>query len=251
MFAALLLVAALYGLSRESVQISRIEVFGTEAPLAEIATSAMQGSYLGVVPRTSTFFYPERRIRAAILERYGSIATVSLFRNKFDGLTIRATNRVPIARWCGPSYIPLTASSTTPSECYLFDDSGLLFATTSEVALVNSFSLYQALALPEAPVRGQTLRDATLLPAAFNFARQIAGLGSPVVAISVEVPQATLYLDSGTRIIYRLADENAAYTALVSGKHALTLADSSLDYVDLRFEGKMYLKRRGESETGQ
>lgn len=235
---------ALYGLSRESVQISRIDVFGTEAPLEEIARGAMQGSYLGIVPRTSTFFYPERRIRAAILERYGSIATVSLFRNKFDGLTIRVTNRVPIARWCGVTYAPRVASSTEGGECYLFDDSGLLFATSSEVALVNSFDLYHPLRDTAAAVRGQTLPAAALLPGAFSLAREIASLGSPVVAVVVESPQATLVLESGTRILYRLGDEDAAYTALLSGKKSLTLADGSLDYVDLRFDGKMYLKRK-------
>jgi cell division septal protein FtsQ len=251
----LLVLGALYGLQQPAVRINHVEVFGSTLPLEGIAREAMQGSYLGIVPRDSVFFYPERTIRERILSAYGDIATVSLFRNKLTGLTIRVTSRTPIARWC-PEGIEAVAGTTTPqpdeqTECYLFDDSGLLFATSSEVPLVNSFVVSVPLGKPELPVRGQVVPNAELLPGAFTFARQLSGLGSPVRTILIEVPQATLMLENGTRLLYVLGKEQEAYTALVSAKNNLNLKDGSLEYADLRFSGKVYIKKRGESADEQ
>ncbi|MDO8566972.1 MAG: hypothetical protein Q7R58_02365, partial [bacterium] len=51
-------------------------------------------------------------------------------------------------------------------------------------------------------------------------------------------------LASGTRITYVLGREQDAFTALVSARENFNLADGSVDYVDLRFDGKVYLKKK-------
>ena len=48
----------------------------------------------------------------------------------------------------------------------------------------------------------------------------------------------------GTRVTYVLGDEQNAFTALTSARDDLNLADGSLEYVDLRFDGKVYLKKK-------
>ena len=52
------------------------------------------------------------------------------------------------------------------------------------------------------------------------------------------------YLESGTRVTYVLGNEENAFTALASSKDTLNFSDGSLEYVDLRFDGKVYLKRK-------
>jgi hypothetical protein len=44
--------------------------------------------------------------------------------------------------------------------------------------------------------------------------------------------------------MYVLGSEQEAFTALVSAKDSLSLSDGSVDYVDLRFSGKVYVKRK-------
>ncbi len=209
----------------------------------------MQGYYLGIIPRNSIFFYPERHIRRVLLEQHGNLAGISFFRNGTRGVTLRVIERVPIARWC-PDVTPKTASTTESldlSECWFFDDSGLLFATSSQVAVVNPFIIYQSLG-SALQIRGQTLPNAERVPASLNLARQLDSFGATAVSITLEAPEATIALkSSGARIVYLLGKENEAYTALVSGKNQVSLTDSALDYVDLRFSGKMYVKRKGDS----
>ncbi len=243
--------AGLYALRQEAIRISHIEIFGTERALAEIAKDAMQGSYLGIIPRDSIIFYPEQEIRESIRKADSDVATVSIFRHGLTGLTIKVSNRVPIARWCGASYAPQVASTSPHQECFVFDDSGVIFATTTAIAIINPFLLYEPLSSSSTPGVGAVIPNAAALPAVFNFARQLATLGSPVRAVALHDREVDAHLTSGTRITYVLGHEQDAYTALLSAKDNLNVVDGSLQYVDLRFDGKMYLKRRGASEQGQ
>ena len=97
----ILLVLADWGLWQPQVRIAQITVVGADPALASYATSAMQGSYYGLIPRDSTFFLPERAIRAAILAEHPDLAALSLRRDGFTELTINTNERVPIGRWCG------------------------------------------------------------------------------------------------------------------------------------------------------
>ncbi len=243
--------ALLYASWQPSVRIVHIEVYGFNDSLARIAEAELAGSYLSLVPRNSIFFYPERAIRKAIYTQYGEVAAVSLFRNGLTGLTIRVTTRVPIARWC-PEEVSEIMGTSTPeaaprADCYFFDDQGLLYATTTDAVPVNSFSVHAPLPTGETTPRGQTLPQAEQLPSVFNFAREIAQFGSLVQTVSIEEQEVALKLESGTRVRYVLGQEEQAFSALVSAKQNLNLRDGSLEYIDLRFEGKVYLKRRDAS----
>ncbi len=233
--------AGVYGLQQSAVRISHIEVFGADTSLAEYATDAMQGWYVGVIPRNSIFFFPEERIRADILAAHGDIAAVSIFRSGFNGLSIKVDTRAPIARWCGLA----PTGGGIEEYCYIFDASGFIFAANaSSTQTINTFTLY-------APLEGETLEplratiaDAEKLPAVFDFARELATFGSPVTQVIIRDGEVDNYLASGTRVMYVLVHEQDAFTALVSARDGLNLADGSIDYVDLRFDGKVYLKKK-------
>ena len=256
--------AIMYGLQQPSVRISRIEVFGADASLTMIAREAMQGNYFGIIPRDSTFFLPASRIRTDLITAHPDIAAVSIFRNGLTSLSIKVDNRVPIARWCASP--PGATKFNLVADCYLFDASGFIYATTTVDSTdstnssqagspqvtqpVNPFIVYESLILSDgnqtpsnAPL-GSTLSDADKLPAAFDFARQLGTLGSPVVSIVLHDGEVDDYLESGTRVTYVLGNERNVFTALVSARANLNLADGSLEYVDLRFNGKMYLKKK-------
>lgn len=235
------LAAAVYGLRQSSVRISHVVIYGADQSLAELATGAMQGSYLGLVPRDSMFFVPESHIRAAIIAAYPDIAAISIFHNGLTGLSIKVDYRVPIAEWC-PSAYPAQASSTPAAGCGFFDANGFVYASTTTDVPLNSFVVYEPLASGVDPI-GTTLPHANKFPAMFDLARKLASFGSPVEKVVLRADEVDEYLASGTRVTYVLGGEENAYTALASARANFNLADGSLEYVDLRFPGKMYLKK--------
>src|SRR3989344_2690077 len=242
----LLFGAAIYGLQQNAVRISRVEILGTDPAFISYATNAMQGGYLGIIPRDSVFFFPEGRIRADILATHQDIAGVSISSSGFTGIVIKVDYRVPIARWCG-----LSPSVGVDEYCYIFDSLGFIFsafATTTET--INNFRLYASLegAIIE-PLRA-TIVHAEKLPSVFDFARQLATFGSSVTSIVIHGDEVDMYLTSGTpstksdlvlgtRVSYVLGNEQNAFTALVSARDNFNLSDGSVDYIDLRFDGKV------------
>jgi hypothetical protein len=232
--------AALYGLRQSAVRVSHIAVFGADPSLATYATDAMQGFYFGIIPRDSIFFLPEGQIRSDILAANSDIAAVSIFRSSLNSISINVDMRTGVARWCGTAPTP-----NVPASCYLFDPNGVIyapFASTTET--LNPFMLYAPLAGSTTQPLGATIADAADLPSTFDFARQLATLGSAVTAVDIHDGQVDDYLASGTRISYVLGDEQNAYTALVSAQTDFSLTDGSVEYVDLRFDGKVYLKKK-------
>ncbi len=229
----LLFTAAIYGLRQSAVRISHIEVISADASLSGYATSTMQGNYFGIIPRDSIFFFPEERIRADILASHNDIAAVSISRNGFTGISIKVDYRVPIAHWC----------ISPDGDCYLFDTDGFIYATSSSAQPINSFVLYESLMASTSPI-GSTLPFAKDFPAIFDFARQLSTLGSPVVSVSIHDGEVDNTLASGTRVTYVLGRERNAFTALVSARDNFNFADGSVDYIDLRFDGKVYLKKK-------
>lgn len=258
-FFLLLLGAVVYGLWQNAVRISHIQIFGADArqsaDLSAYATEAIQGSYWGIIPRDSIFFFPEARVRADILAAHPDIAAISIFRSGLTELSIKANKRLPVARWC--SSFP----DGTPDreDCYFFDAKGFVYATTSiaidtanSISPVNPFIVYGSLMSDKDEENqislgsfiGITLPNAKDFPSAFDFARQLSTLGSPVARIVFRNDEIDDYLTSGTRITYVLGDEQNAFTALVSARTNLNLSDGSLEYVDVRFDGKVYMKKK-------
>ena len=236
----LLLAGIVYELNQPTLRISEVTVYGANEAFADIATEAMRGSYFGLIPRDSTLFFPASSIRTEVIASYPDIAAVSLFRNGLIGLTIKVNNRVAIARWCG-----LAPSEGVEEYCYVFDASGFIFAAfATSTETVNSFRLYAPPAGDTLEPLRATLADAEKLPAAFDLARKFTTLGSPALMIVLKGDEVNDYLESGTRVTYVLGNEENAYTALSSSKESLNFADGSLEYVDLRFDGKVYLKRK-------
>lgn len=260
----ILFAATVYGLWQSPVRISRVVVYGGDQALAQVATAAIQGSYLGVIPRDSTFFLPEARIRSEIIAEHPDIAAVSIFRSGLTGISIKVSERVAVARWCGlapletPAQVRLGVSDSlsltgrapdgghgSEEYCYVFDASGYVFAVAaSSTQTLNSFRFYSPLEGDTLEPLRATLANVTKLPAIFDFARKLATFNAPVTMIVVRGDEVDMYVKSGTRVTYVLSNEQYAVTALVSGRKSINLANGSLEYVDLRFEGKVYLKKK-------
>ncbi|TSA44176.1 hypothetical protein D4R49_00585 [bacterium] len=241
----LLLGALIWGLWQTPVRISSVTIYGADVSFTDYATRAMQGSYFGIIPRDSIFFFPESNIRADILAAHPDIAAVSIFRKGFTGISLKMDYRVPIARWCGVFNAGRSDLPALNANCYVFDANGTIFAAAAtSTETINMFSLYAPLEGDGLEPLHSTIAHAERLPLVFDFARQLDTLGSRISHVVLRDDEVDDYLTSGTRITYVLGHERDAFTALVSARDNLKLADGSLEYVDLRFDGKVYLKKK-------
>lgn len=239
--------AGIYGLWNPSVRISRITVEGSSAPLTDIAGAEMTGSYFGIIPRNSIFFFPSGSIRARIVSAYPDIEAVSITRDSFSSISLIISERVPLAKWCGASPEAIIAE-----ECYFFDATGFIYApaaqgsanASTEKAL-TPFVVFSPLPVEQQTPIGVTLEYAERFAAIFDFARQIGMSGAPVRTVVIRGDEVDFYIaTTKTRVTFLLGDEQYAFTSLMSARDTLTLYDPHLDYIDLRFSGKIYLKKR-------
>ena len=252
----LLVVAAFGSMWLHLFRIQDVNATGPDSQgMQGIADAQLAGTYHFVIPRNSIFFFPEEAIREQILQQYPDISAVSISRTSFSTISIVSIPREVALTWCGPTYpaVQLTASSTQVDNCYSADAQGIIFAPVSaaEASSSNTLRIYDPLqddADTSAPL-GKVIAQASFIPNALQFVKAIKSLGVPIVALVIRGDEADLYAQSGTRITYVLGQEEVTAQTAESAFPSLNLNDGSLEYVDLRFQGKAYFKRVGSTES--
>jgi hypothetical protein len=253
-FVVLLVVAlgtSVYVLWRPALRIQNISIEGFDAPTLEpIIKTALSGTYVYLFPRDSIVLFPKQAIRDDILNAYPDISAVSVSRSGFTAITVKTIERVSAFDWCGS--IP---DSSAP--CYQADAEGLVFAeaintipedgasTTPSGVLRIYAPLVEASGTPDSPIRAH-VANADRLPSVLRFERAMTQLGADVVSLQLRDDEADLYVRSGTRITYVVGNEEGAAQLAATTFPQLNLDDGSIIYVDLRFDGKVYLKKKGE-----
>ncbi|MDB5190154.1 MAG: hypothetical protein JWN49_480 [Parcubacteria group bacterium] len=253
LFIVLVIIAgAFYALWQPFDRIQTVQVQGPDSDIAhQIALTTLGGTYWHLVPRNSTFFFPSAKIRAAVLDANPDLSAVSFSRTSFSSLEIRTTARASVFIWCG------TTIDTPYSDgsCFDADIEGLLFkiADPSEVGTASSttnrirvFSgLDREIDSNQSPVRAHVAYSSAI-PEALKFVTAVQQLGVPVSALALRGDEADLWVQGPTRITYVLGHEKDAAELAASSLPNLALTNGSIQYVDLRFPGKVYIKKYGE-----
>jgi hypothetical protein len=245
--------ATLYVLWLPALRITeaRAAGYGNTEGIEAIAKAELDGTYGGIVPKNSFFFYPERAIRASVLEAYPAISAVSVSRTDMNAIALKATPRVSAFRWCGT---PDTLSARL-GNCYEADVEGLVFekamALSPELASSSvqdeSLHVYANLETSSTsdtyPLKAR-VQGASMLPDVLRFVKAIRGFGVPVASVAIRGDEADLFVEPSTRITYVIGHEREAAKTAEAALKGLNVVDGSLEYIDLRFDGKVYLKRR-------
>ena len=240
----------------------RLGAVHAEGPYAESAEALMRdaasGTRWSVLPADSIFFMSRAAIRAALLDAHPDVAAVSISRSGLRGLSVTLLPRVAAFLWCGESK-PLDADS----RCYAADAEGLAFAfvpTVPDEMQADAAAADVARSLPPAaqglwiygplengatenPI-GARVRGAERIPETLRFAHALQAIGAPVQAIQFQDDEARLYLESGTYVRYVVGRENQALAIAQAAFPRIPLRDGSIEYVDLRFDGKAYVMPR-------
>lgn len=237
--------ALVYALWQPAVRISTVTADGlvAEEEITRTVTQELTGSVYALIPRNSFFFYPEKDIRTTLLDAYPQLSSVSLIRDSFTTLRVVGEMRSPAFLWCGES-------SEITSACYHSDTNGFLYEQSQDVSSTTPlFIIYGELDMASStdgtPIRAR-VNGYTYVPQILSFRQALESFGTPIPSATIRGDEVDLHTEGGTRITYVLGKEAGALADARATFGSLNLMDGSLAYVDLRFPGKVYLKRVGE-----
>src|SRR3989344_3437857 len=255
--AALVLAVFLSRLS--GLNIATIETEGNiivdSESIRAVAVRETSGKYLWLFPKTNVLFYPKGTIKQKLGSEYPRLGEIDLSVKSDGVLFISVTEREPLYTWCGPARNAShsDAGGDTQQEiCYFMDKEGYIFDEAPYFSGDVYFKFYGASGV------------VPLYPKSSYFAREyFAGLLTmkdavsemglePVAFYLKEDGDAELYLAGGKtqpQILLRadvdmevLAQnlEVALDTEPLKTRFQKEL--SKLEYLDLRFENKVYSK---------
>ncbi len=242
---ACILGALIYAAWLPALRVSEVFVEGPSAErIKQLALKELQGTHLFIVPKNSLFFIPESSIRARMLQEHPEVVAVSFKAHGLQGLTVIALERSSAFLWCGDSY------ETKLPTCYRADADGMVFAPHESLEPLASSTLLLRVYVPLEGGAAEPIRAhvgySSALPHALRFAKALRELGASIAELAIRNDEADFYTKQGTRITYVIGREKEAAQLAASAFPKLTLSDSSVEYVDLRFEGKVYLRKVGE-----
>lgn len=235
---ALLVGSALYALNHPSLRIRTVETDGAhKLEMEAIAKTVMWGTFIGVIPQDSILFFSQHEIRSAILAKLPDVSALSIQRTGLSSIRISAVERAEAFSWCGVS------AALPAAGCYEADGEGFIYRLRESAT--TSLRIYAPLAHGDTEPVGATVEAARQVPFALQLVRAIESLGAGVESVELRGDEADLYIyASRSRITYILGQEAEAAALAASVMPTISMTDGSIDYLDLRFEGKAYVSRR-------
>ncbi len=120
-------------------QVKKITVegatFSREEALASAALSSLSGNYLGIIPKSNTFFFSRKHIRDSLLSNFSEVQNVNVHRRGFSGLELAIHERAPAAIVCAGF-----REDEEESKCYWSDERGLVYAHIASSTVFNATS---------------------------------------------------------------------------------------------------------------
>lgn len=236
----LVLYGVWHGTRANAVTISEVTVLGGETishdAIKVAVTGLLQGEYMGFIPRSFTWLYPETeimealtatpRVKDPVIERDGKQLIVTLA--EFE----------PVALWC---------DDTTAANCVFLDSNGYGFAAAPDLS-GGAYTRYVQV--------GQAASTSAVFTDVGDFAllqELVVGLeqvGWPAVAIEYDQARdAFVQLSGGGELKVSLtqspADTIANLQTIRAAEQYADLAPGNFVYIDLRFGNKIFVSEQG------
>lgn len=179
-------------------------------PVMQAATyNVLHGSYLGLFSRSNLLIYPKQAIIAAVASASPRIGDVEVKRDGWHTLTVSVSEKTPGATVCAdlPSFDD-DGSLSPDDNCYLVNDSGLIFKAAS----ASSTSGYDRYYIPSLPDDGSALG---MMAASSTQFADLQKLFQGVRSAGI-MPEGLLVKDGGEYELYvdnpKFAKHNASST---------------------------------------
>ena len=245
--ATLLLVASAVWLSHlEAITISKISVAGTSPPTANAVEAFIQhelaGKYWHLFPKANIAFFPRSAVEAAVLDAFPRLSSIELRLGDLDFIQAIVTERSSAALWCE------AAKEEEASDCYYLDQSGVLFEKAPEFEGNVFLRVYGGISKTSHTVGSQVLTPEQFKKL-YSFIISLRDLKLAPTAVTIDAERDyTITLQGGMKI---LVGDNQDVSEVRENLEAILGADEfkdgkleRLEYLDLRFGNKVYLKEK-------
>ncbi|MBX4199896.1 hypothetical protein KW790_00325 [Candidatus Parcubacteria bacterium] len=245
----LILVAPLLALRSKRLQIVKVEVKGNNAVKSEdvgnLVSKDLEGSFAFVIPKSSTLFYPEKKIKADLLSSFPRLSAATLALKGTHTISVSLEERSPVAIYCKD-----VSNRNEPQSCYFMDDSGFIF---SDAAVFSGgiYPVFTSQPLLQKPM-GQSLVSKEEFKVLMKIWADIIKLDLSPKYISRVNDEYSMGLASATNILWKSSQDESEFISnldsfLHSSKTAGATQLDNLVYIDLRFTNKVFYKFRVDS----
>lgn len=244
----ILVLVGVYFLSKwDQINIKKVEVVGAKVldkdELESFVYSKLEGKYLYLFPKSNFVITPRSKIKKDLMSSFRRIETLNFDVSNPETLKIEITERIPFYTWCGEVFSPENSCEFMDKDGYVFDQAPFF---SGEVY----FRFYGP--LNEFYFQKDNFKNLIL------FIENLKRIDlTPVALVTKEDSEADIYLSSNSlstsspKIILSQADDlEKIFQNLKSSLDAEPLVNnikknySNLQYLDLRFQNKVYYKWR-------
>lgn len=223
-----------YGTRLEMLTIQAITVDEGETVdsvvVRKIVEEKLTGSYVGLVPRSFTWIYPEEEIEMAVLA-IPKVKAVSLDLDNDEVLNISFTEYMPEALWCGDD------------GCVYMDKEGFAFANAANLA-GGALIRFVGKSQPEIGVNGF---GEEFIYSSFVLIETIyEKLGFNIVEVRRVTEDEAVYMVSGggevkISLAQPLEETLENFGTILSSQDYSHLAPGNFEYIDLRYGNKVFI----------
>jgi hypothetical protein len=234
----LLITSVWYGTRLAGLTITEVTISGGETInliyIEKIVQSRLDGTYLGIVPKRFTWWYPQDDIVEQVTE-IPRVYNVVTTRNGGTTLSVTFDEYTPAGLWC---------ESIDSDSCVFIDDQGYAFAKAPQLSggsLLRMVSLYKEIAI------GETVMDMDSYTSLWTLVTLLAEQSLYVSHIEFDqVGDAFVGLVGGGELKV-LITESPARTVenlqtILGSLEFMHLQPGNFQYIDLRFGEKVFIK---------
>jgi cell division septal protein FtsQ len=205
--------------------------------------SELSGKWLGIIPKNNILFMGKAAIGNAISKSFPDVASVKTTLAGLGSLTVEVTERSPYGKWC--------VIADPNNNCLMIDDQGLAFekfdqsmqssATTStSTAILIVFTSAE-------PKLDTNIFNKTRFEKLKQFIQSFKSAGFVIDSVKEQDADYFFTLDNGAEIRLQGTDDPEDIASKLFSVEAdlQKQADAGrVDYIDLRYGNKVYLKMK-------
>lgn len=245
--AAAILIAVRTFLNLNFLAINSINIVGAKddssGQIKEIVVSKLAERWLGIIPRNNFLFMSVGGISGAVRSAFPDIANVRTVLAGLGGLTVEVSERAPFANWC---------SAVSPQNCYVIDAGGFAFqkpelpiiATTTATTTASILTIFT----PTAPKYEANVFDGNGLKNLLGFIKSFQSAGFKIFSVKIKDTDYFFTFSDNSEIMVQGGDNPddiaAKLSSIESDLQKEGAAAGSVEYIDLRYGNKVYLKMK-------
>ncbi len=244
----ILIVAGIIGfLRKKQYQITSIEIAGTQALDEELVKkqteSFLKGNYFVVIPRTNALLISKSALREYLLDAIPSLNDARIDFASSNEMTVTVHEKKPKYVWC------------QESTCYFVDEQGVIYAESPTFSDGVFLKFKGGISFEDSPLkkmfvsRDKFMTTLGMVELLKKFPMEVAEVSFGTdTALRVTSIKGLVVGSNSNILISDKANESSiaqSIELIVNDKTfstALATKGSSLEYVDLRFPGKIYYK---------